>query len=106
MIRRPPRCTRNDTLLPYTTLFRSPWLGLGAFDFHHRLMPVRIEPLPNRFDPGDAVALEDAVQFLGSHLHAGDHRFHRLVLARRFGNGGDRTRSEEHTSELQSLMRI
>src|SRR3546814_12729297 len=32
MIRRPPRSTRTDTLFPYTTLFRSQWLGLPARD--------------------------------------------------------------------------
>src|SRR3546814_8625929 len=82
MIRRPPRSTRTDTLFPYTTLFRS---GQSAFD---RIL--RIE------------RAEDHVhQRVGAHdmgagaLHHGDVR---AVL--------DQVRSEEHTSELQSLMRI
>src|SRR3546814_6813955 len=70
MIRRPPRSTRTDTLVPYTTLFRSPWPA---------------------FQPG---------------------RPQRPFVRRRSeGRVRDRVRpsdrrSEEHTSELQSLMRI
>src|SRR3546814_5236092 len=94
MIRRPPRSTRTDTLFPYTTLFRS---ALGV-DLDHGL--------------ADALLLVD---LLVGDLHAegvaieGD----RLVQVR----DGDADvvdadeqvlgdRSEEHTSELQSLMRI
>src|SRR3546814_9765494 len=98
MIRRPPRSTRTDTLSPYTTLFRSQSVHRGgtriglamvqareslAFDSLHRDFR---EPLLRFFArrlPGDAAA-EDMVQQV----------FERLV------------RSEEHTSELQSLMRI
>src|SRR3546814_2472822 len=91
MIRRPPRSTRTDTLFPYTTLFRS---------FVKRSMP-----------------------------HANSARFHQLLYPSFFGvsikkvtcvwmgrtswpigkNHGywiGHRRSEEHTSELQSLMRI
>src|SRR3546814_11433972 len=60
MIRRPPRSTRTDTLLPYTTLFRSPnWQSSLPRDSH---------PMSSKTSRG--------------------------------------RRSEEHTSELQSLMRI
>src|SRR3546814_20877886 len=76
MIRRPPRSTRTDTLFPYTTLFRS--------------HPRRRAPVP--------------CECLGSaarHVH--ERREHAdagpLPAARP-------ARSEEHTSELQSLMRI
>src|SRR3546814_6605172 len=76
MIRRPPRSTRTDTLVPYTTLFRSPG----------RTYPISVasprcrsaEPTPDYAEP-------------------------------RYSPGMDRapeSRSEEHTSELQSLMRI
>src|SRR3546814_4983341 len=68
--------------------------GAGLFvmlDLHHRLMAVRVELLADGFDPGDAMALEYAFEFLRRHLDTGDDGFHR---------------SEEHTSELQSLMRI
>src|SRR3546814_4690193 len=87
MIRRPPRSTRTDTLFPYTTLFRS----------RHGLWPVRYRL--------------DRKSLSSSSRRGGNVR--RRVLGellvparpahgiRRFG-----ARSEEHTSELQSLMRI
>src|SRR3546814_4145574 len=89
MIRRPPRSTRTDTLFPYTTLFRSPCLrseeGRPRFPecCHRRpsrpLSAARVRPAPRS--------------------HASPDPWHN-VPAR--GQG----RSEEHTSELQSLMRI
>src|SRR3546814_3089325 len=78
MIRRPPRSTRTDTLFPYTTLFRSPAFLLPI---HNRL---------NVFDR-DRIAILEAQQIFEQHLH---------------GKGSNSQRSEEHTSELQSLMRI
>src|SRR3546814_12491878 len=78
MIRRPPRATRTDTLCPYTTLFRSP--ARGADRSGPRAVPR---------GPGIAAPV-------GSHRHAGAARRRRPA----------RPRSEEHTSELQSLMRI
>src|SRR3546814_15534367 len=83
MIRRPPRATRTDTLVPYTTLFRSPPVGA-----------VGRAPL-------DAVVAGRAV---ATERIAGDGP---VVGVRRpdCGQGGG-LRSEEHTSELQSLMRI
>src|SRR3546814_3884889 len=86
MIRRPPRSTRTDTLFPYTTLFRSdhdPGLVGRPLDAADQLRP----------DLGGPDAQPVDADLAG----AGD----RLPL---FG-GGD-PRSEEHTSELQSLMRI
>src|SRR3546814_1650242 len=87
MIRRPPRSTRTDTLFPYTTLFRS---------YCSAQLP-RLDPL----DP-----LEEAHQGEARHqARAGDSR--RRPLRPREGEGAHpRIRSEEHTSELQSLMRI
>src|SRR3546814_2932292 len=88
MIRRPPRSTRTDTLFPYTTLFRSRPAARPRFD---RALP----------------ALDHRLHDLSRH-HRG-HRRHAgppcdTALAARL----ERTahRSEEHTSELQSLMRI
>src|SRR3546814_1394081 len=77
MIRRPPRSTRTDTLFPYTTLFRSTRRRAEAFLTTLDLTPRR--PLV---------------------LAAGSGAYLYLL--------GDaiRRRSEEHTSELQSLMRI
>src|SRR3546814_5518231 len=83
MIRRPPRSTRTVTLFPHTTLFRSVG-GLGGGDHQHAA--VRRGPRSRRVD-----------------VVVGQHR-----RQPRFGDDGRvRTRrSEEHTSELQSLMRI
>src|SRR3546814_17613302 len=81
MIRRPPRSTRTDTLFPYTTLFRSPPSGDRSFPGNR---PASRRPgLPHRR--------------LGPAPH-GDRS--RLQVVER------QARSEEHTSELQSLMRI
>src|SRR3546814_7619494 len=82
MIRRPPRSTRTDTLFPYTTLFRS-------------------EPFRRRFRSGAASGLL-APEFglLRLRLSRRLHRHASAGLRRRPG------RSEEHTSELLSLMRI
>src|SRR3546814_1352326 len=90
MIRRPPRSTRTDTLFPYTTLFRS--VG-GA---QPRLyVPDLLRRRQRDLSPvGDA--RDDPVR-------ACRHRFR---LYRRRRPGGAVGRSEEHTSELQSLMRI
>src|SRR3546814_9250526 len=90
MIRRPPRSTRTDTLFPYTTLFRS--------------------VLFNR--PGDIFAQlhTELIEGVDTHQHRVDERalfvkcdqrtqyFRRHIV--------EQKRSEEHTSELQSLMRI
>src|SRR3546814_6196772 len=93
MIRRPPRATRTDTLFPYTTLFRS-------HDAAERLGA-----------DGDA----DLRTGVGHRLAAGEAvgRVHRDgadgVFAEMLGDLEDEAvavRSEEHTSELQSLMRI
>src|SRR3546814_10740387 len=77
MIRRPPRSTRTDTLFPYTTLFRS--------DALH-------------------VAIDEAVQHHVAHdQNPGGGKIDQI--GGKIGHGF-RYRSEEHTSELQSLMRI
>src|SRR3546814_7623396 len=78
MIRRPPRSTRTDTLFPYTTLFRSDRCGR---DDHDR-RGANVPPVRRRRSWRSWSAFE------------GRSSRHRV------------TRSEEHTSELQSLMRI
>src|SRR3546814_1493949 len=86
MIRRPPRSTRTDTLFPYTTLFRSEELAwLDALDAAQRW--VILQKIVN-FGPLALVITKD--QPCPSDL---------LAVA-------EEARSEEHTSELQSLMRI
>src|SRR3546814_1555921 len=83
MIRRPPRSTRTDTLFPYTTLFRSAQARSRECRACHSLPPPRGSARPP---------------------HA-SRRHIRRASARRPRQRRMR-RSEEHTSELQSLMRI
>src|SRR3546814_2586426 len=92
MIRRPPRSTRTDTLFPYTTLFRSDAIPLDGEDEN-----LRAE------DQGHPRALcgrsRTSAEGDDGPLQKGGLQSARGLLA----NAG---RSEEHTSELQSLMRI
>src|SRR3546814_4682973 len=93
MIRRPPRSTRTDTLFPYTTLFRSHQM----FDFR----PERRERKPGiELDQMRIVVLRIDLPEQGL---ARPQRPHQGVLAT---HAVKVARSEEHTSELQSLMRI
>src|SRR3546814_4726064 len=93
MIRRPPRSTRTDTLFPYTTLFRSTSARRRAASARDRTGR-----------PGGAC--RDG----GGRQGGGSPRHDRRRVGRRARLGAERTRrtrrSEEHTSELQSLMRI
>src|SRR3546814_1056574 len=100
MLRRPPRSTRTDTLFPYTTLFRSPCsrrqitsIGMlvamphsieNSTNRNTELIKVRTSPKRRASQPvsGCMIALASAYE---------------LIV---------QVRSEEHTSELQSLMRI
>src|SRR3546814_10755024 len=94
MSRRPPRSTRTDTLFPYTTLVRSGYRPLIAlqmievagadrkFGRHRALVEPQLAPKP----PKPCAQIEFAL--------------------RRHGRTLSKIRSEEHTSELQSLMRI
>src|SRR3546814_5771852 len=83
MIRRPPRSTRTDTLFPYTTLFRSR---------QGREAVARTPPRAGRFVVEQYGAMRDLKRD-AAHSDAADrNQLH--------------PRSEEHTSELQSLMRI
>src|SRR3546814_6051057 len=98
MIRRPPRSTRTDTLFPYTTLFRSR-LGHPAAE---ERVPGLCGQRTRRQAGGDgrAVALPQPYQPVPAAAEP-------VRAARRVtGGSGCRQRSEEHTSELQSLMRI
>src|SRR3546814_4437812 len=111
MIRRPPRSTLTDTLFPYTTLFRSPPRGRGRLPAgrHGRGDGT----LRGQADLG-AVARPDRGDDRGGRrsgqgpdgilvLQARDPRQWRARDGAAAHYGG---RSEEHTSELQSLMRI
>src|SRR3546814_10781259 len=92
MIRRPPRSTRTDTLFPYTTLFRSRLLRRGM-TYGPRLDPA---------DPA-SVAAPRGLMFMAYNASIAEQ----YETIQRWVNGGNISgRSEEHTSELQSLMRI
>src|SRR3546814_7207715 len=80
MIRLPPRSTRTDTLFPYTTLFRSRRAGARTRARRRRQRPGR----------------------LSADVDAAGAPWHRPAPGLR----ARQHRSEEHTSELQSLMRI
>src|SRR3546814_5370839 len=97
MIRRPPGATRTDTLLPYTTLFRS-----GEARQIEKPLTLHIAEKDRFSSPEEITKVREALESNGkatTHLYKGqDHAF-----ARPGGEHYDR--SEEHTSELQSLMR-
>src|SRR3546814_6540540 len=98
MIRRPPRSTRTDTLFPYTTLFRS-----GRKDVFVNFYMIQDQST-------GAWALVDAglkwsaskIRHMASELFGEDSKPIAIILT----HGHFDHRSEEHTSELQSLMRI
>src|SRR3546814_2277298 len=125
MIRRPPRSTRTDTLFPYTTLFRSsrrirgahrdtpPALARGAPDMgrslrrrgrrDRRRSAIRVRPDSLRGSGADCRHGGCLWGWPTTFEHGRD-RSRPDLLAQI--SPDDSTRSEEHTSELQSLMRI
>src|SRR3546814_1155725 len=86
MIRRPPRSTRTDTLFPYTTLFRSGVLAYGR--------PAVFGRQPLQMLVGNFIQKTRT------------HGVPRLPMQHAALRQRQVQRSEEHTSELQSLMRI
>src|SRR3546814_4346846 len=101
MIVRPPRSTRTDTLFPYTTLFRSVFAADAARDLGVREVTLVAPYLSymrqdRRFQLGEAVSSKSFARLVSAtfdRLVTVDPHLHRYP------------RSEEHTSELQSLMR-
>src|SRR3546814_1168552 len=92
MIRRPPISTRTDTLFPYTTLFRSQVFGRGdekALVSHLRLKRLEIIGVGR-----------------GARRRHDRRIFRGMALGQGHSHSSAPLRSEEHTSELQSLMRI
>src|SRR3546814_1115973 len=87
MIRRPPRSTRTDTLFPYTTLFRSHLPALS--ERRDDIMPL-IDHFLTRYAAERRVPVPELASETVAALQSYDWP----------------GRSEEHTSELQSLMRI
>src|SRR3546814_3076308 len=124
MLRRPPRSTRTDTLFPYTTLFRSHDKGLSGHSDADVVLHALTDALLGTIAAGD----------IGTHFPPSDPQWkgaasdqfldHAAALiaerggivdfvdltvmceAPKIGPHRDTMRSEEHTSELQSLMRI
>src|SRR3546814_2138077 len=88
MIRRPPRSTRTDTLFPYTTLFRS-MDDADTIALKIRKAKTDPEPLPSTLQ--ELEKRPEALNLLNIYAALQDTSIER---------------SEEHTSELQSLMRI
>src|SRR3546814_8989509 len=99
MIRRPPRSTRTDTLFPYTTLFRSP-VAYPRVRARSRVRQRFVEILHRLLQSVDTRL---GARQLRTHRTGGIEHHHHVGIAHAHGRG---TRSEEHTSELQSLMRI
>src|SRR3546814_7026903 len=120
MIRRPPRSTRTDTLFPYTTLFRSGQIRLAlvsipvevysaarsgaavTFRQIHKPsgQPIRYEKVVPGVGPVDPGEIMKGFEFArGNYVLLDESEIEAVRLESK------RTRSEEHTSELQSLMR-
>src|SRR3546814_1521990 len=97
MRRRPPRSTRTDTLFPYTTLFRSvdQMVQLEHVNDAHRHLAIEL------LAGAPVIEVRLARRIEPRHR---EHRRH-VAFARAVEHRGAH-RSEEHTSELQSLMRI
>src|SRR3546814_7097809 len=127
MIRRPPRSTRTDTLFPYTTLFRSAQARIAAardIAIANQVLDRRIsgwspaarhgrEVLTRRIARAVAHRLQDDMfiqeivpQLKRSEHQDDQHRRHQRHLGCGRAGAIPCKRSEEHTSELQSLMRI
>src|SRR3546814_8333055 len=117
MIRRPPRSTRTDTLFPYTTLFRSPAAarhGQGSAAANHgdprqqSRDPARTEN-PPMHAPLRLLIITCAVALAACAAIPVFSPVATYVVVRHaetVDDGSRDPRSEEHTSELQSLMRI
>src|SRR3546814_1272371 len=97
MIRRPPRSTRTDTLFPYTTLFRSA---------EHEADRRGAEAGAGRRGAADRVRTGD--EGIGAMIDVEQYALRAFEQDARAGLADlfQALRSEEHTSELQSLMRI
>src|SRR3546814_7099102 len=95
MRRRPPRSTRTDTLFPYTTLFRS---VLDAA--HHPKLPA--QPADGAAVGARSLKVDGLQKVVGTEKYGADYIPADALWLRIIRS----PRSEEHTSELQSLMRI
>src|SRR3546814_10679276 len=111
MIRRPPRSTRTDTPFPYTTRFRSTHIIISTGD--HDTSEVRLIPADAPETPPILISARQVKRHYSVDMARGtlwvltndDHVNFRLARAT-LVDPEKWERSEEHTSELQSLMRI
>src|SRR3546814_4794932 len=99
MIRRPTRSTRTASLFPYTTLFRSPLRDHLAYEVAELFMQPHVLRQQRAARAGG-----EAVLVVGHRSAELGSEMGGLGLVGRLAHGAGR--SEEHTSELQSLMRI
>src|SRR3546814_5916400 len=101
MIRRPPRSQRTDTRFPYTTLFRSGFINTP------RATLTTGKPIIENGQVGRYQVDQGSVAIEGAGLNANNvDRFEIITRSAKINAELQAKRSEEHTSELQSLMRI
>src|SRR3546814_8419377 len=106
MIRRPPRSTRTDTLFPYTTLFRS-WTNYQRSEDYYNeglLVWMEVDSILRQQSGGKKSIDDFAHAFFG--MRDGDWGVLTYTLDDVDATLNGIQRSEENTSELQSLMRI
>src|SRR3546814_9216016 len=105
MIRRPPRSTRTATLFPYTTLFRSMKSEPDAFSYDDLVERGRAEwdGVRNHAAQGHMRAMRKGDLSIFYHSNIGVEAVGIMEIV---GEAAPDSRSEEHTSELQSLMSI
>src|SRR3546814_5621568 len=125
MILRPPRSTRTDTLFPYTTLFRSavalPYLLIqvrfaarrtstmrtGATRTSFIALAVSLSLLPLSAARADRAPMDEERSSIETVLRAEGYTYwEEIEFDDDDDDADDQVRSEEHTSELKSLMRI
>src|SRR3546814_6513979 len=106
MIQPPPRSTRTDTLFPYTPLSRSDSRNMATAISANKaeLLAIADAVAREKLIDRDIVieAMEDAIQRAARSRYGAEND----IRAKIDPKSGDMRRSEEHTSELQSLMRI
>src|SRR3546814_1565719 len=109
MQRRPPRSKRTDTLVPYTTLFRSKQVA----QLHNTLKPYLLrrvkEDVEKSLPPKEETIIEVALTPMQKQFYRAIYEKNTSFLfkgAKPSNAPSLMNRSEEHTSELQSLMRI
>src|SRR3546814_3613947 len=100
MLRPPPRSTRTDTRFPYTTLLRSVNVGNEG----KTILDKHGEPLYDR--QGRLISAGGKPYRQGMAFRCNPDGSELEVIGHNFRNPYELARSEEHTSELQSLMRI